>query len=109
MWDTTSANIGTVAPGTTATTQFTFNGDIELIPDLVNPSKYQMVASCDCTGASWNPDTKTMRLTFKAKPIPLHLISKGEYFSTTSVVFPANIDGVLTSQRLEIVARVSNY
>lgn len=106
MWNRKSANLGTLKPGQTAKATFTFDGDIELIPLEVGRG-YDIETSCGCTGAHWNPNTKTMTLTYSAKDIPIHLRGVGKYNTSQYAEFPLKIGGNEGRDRLTFTATVA--
>lgn len=107
MWNRKNVNLGTLKPGQAAKATFTFDGDIELLPNPYGPG-WDMETSCGCAAADWNPLTKTMTLTYHAKEIPVHLMGVGQYTTSQYVQFPLKINGFEGNDTLTFTATVSN-
>lgn len=106
MWDQTTINLGTVTENSEHTISFHYDGDISLIRD--NSGKnYKISTSCGCSSANWDSKTNTLLVTFKAKPVPIHLASIGEYTTSPTVTFPSIINQHQeVDQKLTIIVKV---
>ena len=73
LWEDTSKHIGNVSVGDTREVRF---------KSLYELDVKDIKTSCGCTSAKYDKTNKELIVTYKAKPIPKHLVPKGFYNSS---------------------------
>ena len=74
MWSSTNIALGTVVQKKKQYIKIQWTGEEE-------PTIYQMKSSCGCTTPSYNPETRTLSVTFTPAKVPVHKQAEGQYFS----------------------------
>lgn len=108
MWISTEKSLGLVSVGSKHTIEFQFEGELKINKNYFG--KQDIILSCGCTSARWNPKTSKIEVEFVAPKIPKHLedLNVKELAVKKTINVGYIVDDKVVRQVLTLTAIVKN-